>query len=246
MSAGELRSANPSPGQVEIAAEDEIPETLPAPLNAAEVLEGTLARLPEEPLTLTGTLTVRRQRGLVLHEVPFSIDLAWGASPPRATYRMQDGFGRAQESLTITRRPDGASELMWRDAAGTISTNPPALTDAVQGTDITWMDLSLAFLWWPDAQLDGEQRFRGSLCDIVRVAPPIPIVGCSSMKLWVDRRLRFLRQVEQLDETGKSVRKMWVSSVGRTGDRWMIRNMEVERPGSGQRTKLHVENLDTP
>lgn len=66
------------------------------------------------------------------------------------------------------------------------------------------------------------------------------------MRLWVDRRLRFLRQVEQIDESGAAVRRMWVSSVGKTGDRWMIRNMEVERPNTGQRTKLHVETLDAP
>ena len=58
--------------------------------------------------------------------------------------------------------------------------------------------------------------------------------------------MRFLRQVEQLDAAGRRVRRMWVSSVGKIGDRWMIRDMEIERPGRGQRTKLHVEQLVTP
>jgi hypothetical protein len=64
------------------------------------------------------------------------------------------------------------------------------------------------------------------------------------MRLWIDRKRGFLRQAEQLDEAGKVVRSMWVSSVGKVNDRWMIRNMEIQRPGTGLRTKLHVDDLE--
>ena len=225
---------------------EEPAEQYPAPQTAHEVLAGILARLPVEPITLNGQLTVRRQRGLVLREVPFSIRLAWGDIPARAEYRLADTFGRTVEGLTVVLHTNGAPELSWHAAGSAVTNPPPALTDFVQNTDITWMDLSLAFLWWHDARLAGEAPFRGSLCDQVLATPPEPIPGCAAMRLWVDRRLRFLRQVEQIDESGAAVRRMWVSSVGKTGDRWMIRNMEVERPGSLQRTKIHIDDLDTP
>ena len=122
----------------------------------------------------------------------------------------------------------------------------PALTDAVEGTDITWLDITLSYLWWKDAELAGEDTFRGALCDIVVVRPPEPIAGCASMRLWVDRKRGFLRQAEQINEKGERVRWMWVASVGKINDRWMIRNMEVKRPGTGVMTKLHVETLETP
>ncbi len=221
-------------------------EPLPQPQSAQEVLQGTLARLPAETVSLEGQLIVRRQRGVVLREAGFVVELAWGEDPPRACYRLLDTFGRERENLTVLRRPDGTSDLVWRDAAGAVRATPPSLAGLVQETDLAWMDLTLAFLWWPDARLDGEADFRGSKCDIVRVKPPEPLPGCGAVRLWVDRRLRFLRQAEQIDESGQRVRRMWVSSVGKIGDRWMIRNLEVERPGSGQRTKLHVERLTTP
>ena len=66
------------------------------------------------------------------------------------------------------------------------------------------------------------------------------------MRLWVDRKRGFLRQAEQINEKGERVRWMWVASVGKINDRWMIRNMEVKRPGTGVMTKLHVETLETP
>lgn len=225
------------------ALEREPAEEYPPPADARELMRATLARLPVEPLTLKGLLTVRRQRGVVLREVPFAIQLNWGAPQPSAEYELQDNFGRVVERLAVRQLADGTMETRWRGADGQVVTNPPSLADAIQGTDLTWLDLTLSFLWWDDARLDGDEDFRGSRCDKVIVAPPRPIPGCAAMRLWIDRRLRFIRQVEQLDAAGRRVRRMWVSSVARSGDRWMIRNMEVERPGSGQRTKLHVEDL---
>ena len=251
MSAAQTNCANTEitvevAGEPELEPEQESGELPPPPQSAHEVLHGTLSRFPIETLSLTGELIVRRRRGIVLHEAGFAIELAWGEEPPRARYNLRDSFGRDLESLTVRRLADGTSELTWHDADGLVRDTPPALTDYVQKTDITWLDLSFAYLWWPDAHLEGEDKFRGSTCDLVRVVPPEPIPGCAAIRLWVDRRLRFLRQVEQLDEKGKRVRRMWVSSVGKIGDRWMIRDMEIERPGSGQRTKLHVERLVTP
>ncbi|NLF23836.1 MAG: outer membrane lipoprotein-sorting protein [Lentisphaerae bacterium] len=233
-------------GVVSAADADEPPQPEPPPLNAGAVLAGTLERLPTSPVTLRGEMIVRRQRGVVLRQVPFAIHLDWGAPEPRAEYRLSDSFGRVEERITAIRQSDGSSLLTWHREDGTPATNPPALSDPVRDTDLTWLDLTLAFLWWPGATLAGEADFRGSLCDIVQVVPPTPLPGCGAMRLWIDRRLRFLRQAEQLDEDGTTVRRMWVSRVGKIGERWMIRDMEVERPGAGQRTKLHVEDLDTP
>jgi hypothetical protein len=239
-------ASDPQEGVVPANTADEPPQPEPPPLSAGAILAGTLERLPTTPVILRGKMIVRRQRGLVLRQVPFTIHLDWGAPEPRAEYRLSDAFGRAAERVTVIRRSDGSSHLTWCREDGTLVDNPPALSDQVHDTDLTWLDLTLAFLWWPHATLAGEADFRGSLCDRVRVVPPTPLPGCGAMILWIDRRLRFLRQVEQLDESGATVRRMWVSHVGKIGERWMIRDMEVERPGAGQRTKLHVEDLDTP
>ncbi len=214
-----------------------------APASAAEVLAGTLERFPLEPVSLRGQLIVRRQRGVILRQVPFSMELEWGAPEPRASYRLYDNFQRLQAGLVITRRADGSRELQWLGDGTERPAVAPVLTDLVEGTDIAWLDLTLDYLWWPEARLAGEASFRGTLCDLVEVTPPQPLPGCSAVRLWIDRRLRVLRQAEQLDAAGVSVRRMWVSSVGKIDKRWMIRNMEIERPHTGVRTKLQVEEL---
>lgn len=221
---------------------EEIP---PVPKTAAEVLYGTLSRLPVEPVKITGSLISRKQRGIVVKEVPYSIELRWGENPAKAKYTLFDTFGRTLRELNITRSADGRLTMSVTDSNGATNA-PPALTDSVEGTDITWLDITLSYLWWQNAELAGEEEFRGSLCDIVLVRPPEPLDGCSAMRLWVDRKYGFFRQAEQLNEQGERVRWMWVESVGKINDRWMIRNMEVKRPATGLMTKLHVDTLETP
>lgn len=227
-------------------ADEPEPTEMPAaPQSAADVLYGTLSRLPAEPVRIAGSLILRKRHGIVVKEVPYAIDLRWGESPAKATYRLFDGFGRPLRTLEVSRFADGRLTTAVTDGDGNTNA-PPALTDAVEGTDITWLDITLSYLWWKDAELSGEDTFRGALCDIVVVRPPEPIAGCASMRLWVDRRRGFLRQAEQINEKGERVRWMWVASVGKINDRWMIRNMEVKRPNTGVMTKLHVETLETP
>lgn len=234
-----------SAGTLEDADDDDQPPLQPAPQSAADVLYGTVSRLPVEPVTIGGTLILRKQRGIVVKEVPYSIELRWGDTPARAKYTLTDTFGRVLKVLTVTRADDGKITMSSADANGATNA-PPALSDAIEGTDITWLDLTLSYLWWKDGELAGEEDFRGALCDIVIVRPPEPIPGCSAMRLWVDRKRGFLRQAEQLNEKGERVRWMWVASIGKINDRWMIRNMEVKQPATGLMTKLHVETLETP
>lgn len=233
-------------GDSEPARRGELSSVEPQSLSARDILDGTLARLPGDPVSLRGTMIVRRQRGVVLHEVPFEVDLAWGASPSTATYRLLDTFGRDRGGLSLVLHPGGTAEHVWHGSIATPPAGPPNLVGSILDTDVTWMDLSMAFLWWPEARLDGERDFRGAACDLVIVRPPAPIPGCGGFRLWIDRKLGLMRQAEQLDEQDEVVRRMWVSSVGKIGERWMIRNMEVECPGSLQRTKIHIDDLDTP
>lgn len=212
---------------------------------AAALMESAVSILPTEPVVLRGTLTVRRQRGQVLREVPFVIRLDWGATPPKAVYELRDGFGRTLEQLTVLRHGQ-RSELIMQQGEGLVVTNAPSLAGRVQGTDITWLDLTLDFLWWRNARLDGTQEVRGRLCDRVIAVPPEPIPGCSGMRLWLDRQTRFLMQAEQLDPQGNPARRMWVDSLRKIDDRWIIRNMEIEGASGGHRTRLRVEDAELP
>ncbi len=222
----------------------EVPER-PAPTSVAQVLGGTLARFPVEPVSLSGSLIVRKQAGVLVREIPFTMTLRWGAAPATADYTIFDAFGRVLNTMAVSRAAGGAVTMAYRDGEGK-DLPPPSLTAQIAGTDITWLDITLAYLWWEDGRLLEPQTFKGTLCDVVEVRPPSPLAGCACVRLWIDRKRGFMRQAEQIDADGRRVRWMWVSSVGKINDRWMIKNMEIKRPGTGLQTKLHVDDLETP
>lgn len=218
-------------------AEEAAGEVRPVYTNAGEIVASMIARLPVEPITLTGSIVLRKRGGIVVRECPFKFSLDWGASPAKATYSLMDAFGRESTVFKIERGMDGKSSYSLNGGADV------NLADRIFETDLAWIDVTLSFLWWPKMELLGMEEFRGDECDVISAFPPEKIPGCASMKLWIDRKYGLLRQAVQIDESGKAVRTMWVASVGKINDRWMIRNMEVQTAGSQMRTKLHVDDL---
>ena len=56
----------------------------------------------------------------------------------------------------------------------------PPLTERIEDTDVTWMDLTLAYLWWPDGKTVGEEEVRGRACWVLDVPAPTNHFGAAS------------------------------------------------------------------
>jgi hypothetical protein len=218
--------------------------TLDHPTTATALLDSCMNSLPREHLELTGAITVRRQRGIILQEQPYRLALDWGAMPPRVRCDLLDDKGNTAQRFTITRRSDRA-EIELHSGPTLTTQKAPALSDKIANTDLTWTDLTLDFLWWHNARLDGADTIKGRACDVVVVTPPNPTADNSGMRLWIDREARFLMQAEQLDSTGKSTRRMWVRSVKKFNNRWLIQELEIETFGSNVRSRLRVDDVLT-
>ena len=112
--------------------------------------------------------------------------------------------------------------------------------ESIAGTDVTWSDLSLEYLWWDDFSFDAEREgetVNGQTCAVLLMAK-----GDRKIRVWVDRKTGSLMQAEEIS-SGRSVRRMWGTRIKKFGDRWMANVMEVETLGSGHRTKITVEEL---
>lgn len=213
-------------------------------MTASETLAACINNLPHERLLLNGTLSVRRQRGIVTAEYPFKLDLNWGSKPSLASCDLSPAVGTTSVvERVIMQRTGSKSEIQHFSGPDLTAQPPPSLAGRVMGTDMTWLDLTLDFLWWPQARFDGEGSVLGRDCQIIVVTPPVPVPGCSAIRLWIDKRLHFLMQAEQLDPQAQPIRRMWVQRVKKTGDRWMIRDMEFETIGGNHRTRLFVDDL---
>ena len=233
---------------------DKRPETAAAAaaenLTAAQTLSACAKIIPTERLLLKGTLTVRKLRGIVLAEQPFKLMMDWGAKTPTLEVLLLDPAGTSLVERAVLTRPAGQPAQIQLFAGPEQKPEaPPSYAGRIRGTDMTWMDLTLDFLWWKDVRFDDIPRgesHNGRDCDILVTVPPAPIPGCSAVRVWVDRQLRCVMQAEQLDPQGNPVRKMWVQRVKKMDDRWMIRDMEIETLNSGHRTKLFVDDVAAP
>lgn len=220
-------------------------------LTARELLASCRRMIPVEPLVLKGQLIVRKQRGVELARHPFQLMTDWGATPPTAECMLLSaGSTAVVERVVLAREDNRAAEIKVFKGLDKSSPATVSFAGRVRGTDMTWMDLSLDFLWWKDARFaddfSGKSR-TGRDCHILVAVPPTPIPGCSAMRIWVDKKLKCIMQTEQLDPQGNPVRKMWVQKIKEYQDeRWMISHMEIETLGSGHRTKLLVDDVAKP
>jgi hypothetical protein len=111
---------------------------------------------------------------------------------------------------------------------GTVS--PRRFDDRVRDTDISYEDLSLGFLYWPNATVRGEQTMLLQKCWIIRVEPgPRSDSQYGKVDLWISKNNGALMQAEAFDPSGKLSRKFKVISGQPIGDGlWILKEMRIE------------------
>jgi len=212
---------------------------------AEDLLADVLTQLPADPTQIEGKLTVRRRRGVVVSEYGFEMNMRLGSRIPEATYVILDAFGSPLESLSIQHGPNHSNTLNYTKG---VDHSPAPLSDLSQGiqnSDISWMDLTLSFLWWPGGTVIGEDSIKGFDCYIVEVEAPESSAGpYSRVRLWIAKKMHMMLQAEGY-AGDRLVRRLWIRSCKKIDDRWLIKDMEIQQYPVRHRTKLRVLEVET-
>lgn len=172
--------------------------------------------------------------------VPFRLSL----SGPIARYEFSDpaetivlNLGEKESRLSEVTK-DGAERVTGKKFA-----------DSVRGSDISYEDLSLRFLYWQNAVLQDEQTMLLRKCWVVRaVAPAGSDSQYSRVTLWVDKDSGALMQAEAFDKAGKFARRFKVISGQKIEGAWYLKQMRIEAPAVGGKNKpptyLEVEGVE--
>jgi hypothetical protein len=155
----------------------------------------------------------------------------------RIILRNRKGMVRAEYKYELKRK-NGESELKIFDKNGVEKSF--SREGRILGTDVTWSDLTLDYLWWKDFSFDTSREaesIHGQKCLVILMQS-----GKRTVRVWIDRKTGALMQAEELVD-GKSVRRLWGTRIKKFGDRWAPNVLEVETLGSGRRTKITVEEL---
>lgn len=112
----------------------------------------------------------------------------------------------------------------------TAKVSPRRFDDQVRDTDISYEDLSLCFLYWPTATVQGEQTMLLQKCWIVRVEPGgRGDTQYGKVDLWISKKTGAMMQAEAFDKAGKLSRRFKVISGQSLGEGlWILKEMRIE------------------
>ena len=154
----------------------------------------------------------------------------------RIVLRSRRGIAQAEYDYDLVRKA-GETELSVSKDGKKVKFEK---SGPILGTDVTWSDITLDYLWWDDFAYDERREgesVHGQVCTVIVMKK-----GERTVRVWVDRKTGALMQAEE-EKDGKAVRRLWGTRLKKFGERWMANVMEVETIGSGHRTKITVEEL---
>lgn len=198
--------------------------------DARAILRGVRVAESTENREVSGRLRTGAKK------IPFKLTMRdgavrWEFSDPPQTLVLR--LGEKSSSLEeIT--PDGKAKL----AAARFD-------DAVRESDITYEDLAMRFLYWPDAKVEGEQTIMLTKCWQLVVTPGGSASTYSRVRVWVAKDSPALLKCEAFGRDGKLARLFRVVSGQKTKDGlWILKQMRIEsataRPG-GDQTPTYLE-----
>ena len=230
----------------EVARRAKEPPKLTVQASAADVLFACREMLPTRPIELTGALILRNRKGIVQKECDYRLVMRRSREATRLSVQLfaRHDATNVLAAVEISRSGNEPAKIQLVSDGKTHEVGSPL--ERVLETDVTWLDLTFDFLWWPDAEYEAAREgetVHGQTCMVILVRPPEKIAGLEAVRLWADKKTGCLMQAEQLGDGLKPLRRLWGTRVKKFGGRWMVSVLEVETLGSRHRTKITVESL---
>jgi Outer membrane lipoprotein-sorting protein len=212
-----------------------IPHLCSAQQDANAILDQIRSAQAQISRTLSGRL--RPENG---DPIPFQLQL----KGPEFDYK----FTNPPETIKL-QMTDSGSVLTDEKSAGQQILAGSRLSEPVRGTDITYEDLSLRFIYWKNAKLEGEQRIRTITCSIVLVQPATRNTEYGSVRLWIAKDRGALIKAEGYNWQGRAIKRFEVISGQQIEGKTIFKQIRIERldPETGKvvsRTYLELDSTD--
>ena len=98
---------------------------------------------------------------------------------------------------------------------------------------MTYEDLAMKFLYWPDRTVLGEENVRTRRCWKLHLRPPSRDSQYSNVFLWVDQASGALMRMEGYDWNGRLAKRFEVVSAQKIEGRWFLKQMRIEELQAG-------------
>jgi len=119
--------------------------------------------------------------------------------------------------------------------------SPARWDEGVYGTDLTFEDISLQFLYWPEAELKGEEKILSRPAWKIRLSAPNSQSQYSVVDLWIDKETGAFTKAEGYDKEGKLLRSFKLIQAQKINGTWFLKQMRIDKTGSPTKTYLEVD-----
>ena len=200
-----------------------------SPPAAREILDKVRLQQSQQQLDLQGQL---RSDGTVL---PFRIT----QTGPLIRYT----FANPPETVQLRLEDEGSRlDLVFLNSTKKFSAS--RLDEKIGGTAVTYGDLALKFLYWPNAEVLGSDTIRSRNCWKLRLTAPGNDSAYKTVLLWVDKESGALMRMEGYDLKNLLVKRFEVVSAQKIDGRWFLKQMRIEEiePGTDKvRNRSYLE-----
>lgn len=235
---------------VEAAGQDDLYDPVPmwsTELPAAdELLQRVIRSMPTSTMQIQATIKAKQANGRLDRTIYAEVLMSTKAGLYSSMYTLSDALGGDLEQLQISREPERLPVYRYRKGDPLVDAPVPNLFERVQGTDLTWIDVSLAYLWWPDGETVGTERVRGRFCYIIELPPPQPARDTmSKIHIWVDPKINMLLKAEAYNYEDEPIRRMTIESFKKVDGIWFIKDIDIYSFPTRHKTSLRVQSIKT-
>lgn len=144
-------------------------------------------------------------------------------------------FSNPPEVLQLKLGPKNSQLELMKDAS-TKSFSLARLQEKIGGTDVTFADLALRFLYWPNPQFISSDSVRTRACWKLRLHPPDKDAQYSTVVLWVDQESGAIMRMEAYNWQNRLAKRFEVVSAQKIDGRWFLKQMRIEamQPGTNK------------
>ena len=200
-----------------------------SPPSAKEILDSVRLQQAQQELELQGQL----------REGPVVIPFRLTQTGPVIRY----SFSKPDEALQL-RLGDNDSRLEEISGDKLEKIAPAEFDHKVRNTAVTYEDLSLRFLYWPNAKVIGDDTIQMVDCWRLELKAPLRQSQYATVRLWVQKDGAAIMKVEGYDASGKLAKRFTVVSGQKIEGRWFLKQMRIEAMDSATgkvKTRTYLE-----
>ena len=139
------------------------------------------------------------------------------------TYEFKD-----PDQTLILKLDPGNTRLLEKKSGVTQAISGTHFHDGIRDTGVTYQDLSLGFLYWPQPLLQGEETVRTRRSWKIDLQAPVCEEIYGVARVWIDRESGAILRIEGYDKKGLLLRRFEIVSAQKIDGLWMLKQMRIE------------------